>query len=167
MNYTATPPAYRHWTIYLGLFLSALCLFIALRIEWFNAHSSTLKLPRSADSGKWRYTSDLSIERMAEDIYRHRHNLDVEIELTASQRVEINSSSERMKQRRDLDSKYYGFIGSFGLLQHLLVPSLFFLSIYTGSTAPRRNLIAFLFALISAFCGLLMLYRGYFSALGW
>jgi len=48
MNYT-----YRHWTIYLGLFLSALSLFTALRIEWFNAQPSTTKLPRPY-SGKWR-----------------------------------------------------------------------------------------------------------------
>lgn len=56
MNPT-TPHPYRHWSVYLGLFLSAICLFITLRIEWYNAQPGITKLPRPADSGKWRYVT--------------------------------------------------------------------------------------------------------------
>ncbi len=163
----ATPHPYRHWTIYLGLFLSALCLFTALRIEWYNAQPGITKLPRPADSGKWRYASDLATERMAELIYRNRQDLNPEMELTAPQKIKVNDLSERMKQQAHLDNDFYGFITSFGLLQYLLVPSLFFLGIYTGLSAPQRNRLAIPFTLIATLCGLLMLYRGYLSALGW
>jgi len=158
----ATPHPYRHWTIYLGLFLSALCLFTALRIEWYNANSF-MKLPFP----RRRIAGDATIRMMSEESYRRIHNLSQNSMLSPQQVVEVDHLYEASKRKWDYHSNFYGFITSFGLLQYLLVPSLFFLGIYTGLSAPQRNRLAIPFTLIATLCGVLMFYRGYFSALGW
>ncbi|MGV3756524.1 MAG: hypothetical protein ACO1QS_14175 [Verrucomicrobiota bacterium] len=158
----ATPYPYRHWTIYLGLSLSAICLFTALRIEWYNANSF-IKFPFLGR----RIAGETTIRMMNEYSYRRAHNLSQESLLTPQQEAEINVLFAASKRKWDYHSDFYGFISSFGLLQYLLVPSLFLLGIYTGLTASQRNRIAIPFTIIAALCGLLMLYRGYFYALGW
>ncbi len=161
MNSTVPHP-YRHWTIYLGLFLSALCLFTALRIEWYNANSF-IKLPFPGR----RIAGDATIRMMCEESYRRTHDLSQETTLTPQHEVEINVLFEVSKRKWDYHSNFYGFVCSFGLLQYLLVPSLFFMGIYTGLTAPQRNRLAIPFTLIATLCGLLMLYRNYVGSLGW
>ncbi len=165
MNSTSPHP-YRHWTIYLGLFLSALCLFTALRIEWYNAHALT-KLPVPPDSGKWRAASTAGLSAKFESMYRYERNLPEDVPLTSIQQAEFDTLFKRRIELLDLDGDFRDFIGSFGLLQYLLVPTLFFLGIYTGLSSPQRNRFAISFALIAALCGLLMLYRNYVGSLGW
>ncbi|HEY1174407.1 MAG TPA: hypothetical protein VGH19_23785 [Verrucomicrobiae bacterium] len=159
---------YRHWTIYLGLFLSALCLFTALRIEWFNAQPYTTKLPVPPDSGKWRYFGSPSgLKEMMERKYRTDHNLPKDASFTPQQTAEIETRFQKNLKLQELDDDFLVFVSSFGLLQYLITPILFALGLKLQSSNKPDTQFGIAFTIIASLCGLLMLYRGYFTSLGW
>ncbi len=148
--------------------------FICIRIEILNRESG-YRLPNrefyndNQDNGpvKWR-ESPITTEKRWRQVRgpRNEDGSPAERELTSSEKYHMECEISGAKANNAL----LEFVSSAGLLQYILVPLTFFLSFALYTRLPvqkRRILIAFPPMFLAILCGILMLYRGYFTSLGW
>jgi hypothetical protein len=143
--------------------VAAAAMSIMLRIEHLNARAGG-RLPnrehRDNDPAqanvKWR-TSALSV---VEQAWRRNH-ANADRPLTRAQQMELDSELRRAQANNAL----HDFVASAGLLQYLLAPAVVALGIVLIRAKRVRCALLPLAAGIVA-C-VMMLWRGYFSSLGW
>ena len=149
---------------WLNAFLAIVVLSICVQIELLN-HAADSYLPRK-DSGKWRQSFFLS-----EEMWRQYYNSKMGDEallnrpLTADERNQMQKDVSYAKDKNAL----LGMVSSFGLLQYILAP----LSLIWSFTIAKRNaniakrILSALFVISNFISIVLMVYRGYFTSLGW
>ena len=151
--------------------LTALAVFICVRVEVFNAQVGGL-LPRRdlqdhPGNPKWRVEATIVVRRSREAEFRHQAELaGKSFVLTDAQNREIEAAVERAR----VDAAFREFVSSWGLLQYVLAPFTFLLGLYLAKSrkAPASHRVgAWVMTVAAAACIVLMFYRGYFSSLGW
>jgi hypothetical protein len=158
------PDAPPGWTPWLVIVLTgvALAVVTCVRIEVLNAHAN-FYLPRT-DRGTWR-TPYLTTEPR----WRQRMTANTGDPAWLSRPL---SPAERAAMNRDLqpgiaNDHLYAVVASWGLLQYPLVAFLTAtLGIMLFGHPIHRRTVAVALVLV-LICGSLMLYRCYFTSLGW
>ncbi len=144
--------------------LAIIVLLICILIEFLN-NTTDNYLPRK-DSGKWRQSIFLSEERWRE-IYSSQKGDESLLSrpLTKAESIQMEKDISRGTAKNAL----LGAVSSFGLLQYIFAPSSFILSIIiaTRNRKKLKIIVSSFFAISSFICIVLMLYRGYFTSLGW
>jgi hypothetical protein len=161
----------RHFLCISAYLLALTMAFIAVRIEWLNARAGGVLPNREYfDSNpndgvvEWRYSPFTT-----EDFWRRnqaRTNAESRLRLlngplTDTEQRQMYSDVKEARARNDL----LDFLESAGLLQYLLVPLVLGISFIVMRVKRRRLAIPPLICAVAA--GVLMLYRGYFTSLGW
>lgn len=146
--------------------LAVMVLFIAMRVEVLNYQAGTVMPRGPLDKGKWRediVTNELMWKQARGP--RDDEGNPLPRALTPAEVDRMNSDIAKSRANNQLRE----WIRSAGLLQYLLLPALIF---SVGSIAAcirsKRHAINWSAAiLIALFAGGSLLYRGYFSSLGW
>ncbi len=147
------------------LVLAGLATIVCLRIEWLNAENGYY-LPRdfTTDPGQWR-TSAVTNETPWRERLAARDPTILTQPLTPSEFTEMQTTDRKSNLRDSLQAT----VDSWGLMQYLLLP---FLLIALPFNFRKHNRRGWRIAIGCAFigviaCTVLMLYRGYFTSLGW
>lgn len=151
--------------------LTSVSAYTCIRIEVFNASVGGL-LPRSPDTeygtiSTWRCASMSSVrQRMEWKFLNEANEAGRPAVLTEAQQEAITAA----QREAVLNNEFREFVGSWGLWQYIVAPLGVVLTLLLPGrrNSPRLvNTLAAAAVLVSSSCVVMMIYRGYFSSLGW
>ena len=149
---------------WLNVIIATIVVLICLQIELLN-NAAGGYLPHEPD-GKWRDATPVS-----EEMWRRQQSYIKEDETLLTRTLTEN---ERLQMQKDIEqantmNALKGTVSGQGIFQYVLAPVAFILSIVmTIARRPMyKRIICAFFALSSLVAMVLMLYRGYFTSLGW
>ena len=150
----------------LNITLALIVLLICIEIEILN-HAASGYLPRKdLDDGKWRTSPVFSEEswRRMNSMLNDDKTL-FSRPLTAEEQIRMEREVFREKTNNSLRSS----VSSLGLMQYILAPLSLIYSLIIALRSKKIfvKMISAVFALSSGTCMIVMLYRGYFTSLGW
>jgi len=158
--------------IIFSFLLSLFSAFVCVWVELLNSECGALPIQERRDGDpangpvKWRSSIIVDESMWREFVLRSEYP---EYEdhatrpLTEAQRQEM----EKTVAKALANNRLRDFVGSAGLLQYLLVPTLLILSV-VGLLRAGSTRLAFVFPLIVALiCGWRMFHLAYFTSLGW
>jgi len=151
-------------SFWLNALLAILVLLICIQIEILNKAAESY-LPRK-DDGKWRQSPFFS-EEMWRKIYSHEKG--DETLLNRPLATDERNRMERDISRGRANNALLGTVSSVGLLQYFFAPLSFIwsLAIAVRNKNKIKRMISSFFVMSSLISIVLMLYRGYFTSLGW
>lgn len=155
--------------LFFAVAMSLLTIYTCVRIEVFN-HQAGGPLPvknYELWGKKWRAGVPSLTRKYEEERLRDIAAAEGRpFEITPEQQAEI----DEMVKQVERDGAFRDFVASFGLLQYIVAPTALLLSlilIRSKRLGRRWRIGAGCLATCNLGCIGLMLFRGYFSALGW